>query len=376
MNVALVHDYLNQSGGAERVLKALCELFPEAPIFTLLYDEKKTGGEFAAKTIRASFLQRIPGARHFHRALAPLMPLAIEQLDLHAYDLIVSNSESFAKGVLKRPDALHICYCHTPARFLWEGHQKHLTRSRLPFFCKAIAPPFLTYLRVWDLFASRNVDVFLANSRFIAARIQKYYRRDAEVIYPPVAMKDFDTLYQKKNYYLLLMRLVPYKRPEIVVEAFNEIGLPLIVVGDGPMRRKLVSMAKPNVTFLGAKPHSKVARYYGEAQALLFPQEEDFGVSALEACASGTPVIAFRAGGAREIVREGVNGMFFESQTARDVVKAVRAFQKNRFDAKIIRKSMEGFDEERFKREMMGVLKNLISNFQESNFQTKLPPQY
>lgn len=356
MNIALVHDYLNQSGGAERVLKALCDLFPGAPVFTLLYDEKKTGGEFAARTIRTSFLQRIPGARRFHRALAPLMPLAIEKLDLRAYDLIISSSESFAKGVLKRPDAVHVCYCHTPARFLWDSHQEHLTRSRLPFFFKAIAPPFLTYLRVWDLFASRNVDVFLANSRFIAARIKKHYRREAEVVYPPVVMKDFDASHQKKDYYLLLMRLVPYKRPEIVVEAFNELGLPLVVVGDGPMRRKLGAMAKPNITFLGAKPHGEVARYYGEAKALLFPQEEDFGISALEACASGSPLIAFRAGGAMEIVREGVNGIFFENQTASDVVQAVKAFQKKRFDATIVRKSVERFDEKRFKREMMKVV--------------------
>lgn len=361
MNIALVHDYLNQSGGAERVLKALCDLFPEAPVFTLLYDEKKTGGEFAARTIRTSFLQRIPGALRFHRALAPLMPLAIEKLDLRVYDLIISSSESFAKGILKRPDALHICYCHTPARFLWESHQEHLTRSRLPFLFKAIAPPFLTYLRVWDLFASRNVDVFLANSRFIAARIKKYYRRDSEVVYPPVVIKDFAASYQKKNYYLLLMRLVPYKRPEIVVEAFNELGLPLLVVGDGPMRRKLAAMAKQNITFLGAKPHSEVARYYGEAQALLFPQEEDFGISVLEACASGTPLIAFRAGGAKEIVREGVNGIFFENQTARDVVDAVRVFQKKQFDGTIIRKSVEQFDVERFKREIMEVVRNALT---------------
>lgn len=352
MNIALVHDYLNQSGGAERVLKVLCDMFPHAPIFTLLYDEKKTGGEFLGKNIHTSFLQRIPGSRRFHRVFAPFMPFAAERLDLRAYDLIISSSESFAKGVLKRPDALHICYCHTPARFLWEGHQEHLAQSHIPFLFKAIAPFFLTYLRVWDFFASRSVDMFLANSHFVAARIKKYYRREARVIHPPVSLREFSAVHQKKDYYLLLMRLVPYKRPEIVIEAFNQLGLPLYVVGDGPMRKKFLARAKANITFLGAKPHREVGKYYGEAKALLFPQEEDFGISALEACAAGTPVIAFRQGGAKEIIREDVNGVFFAKQTSEDIVQAVKVFQKKHFDAKLIRKSVEGFDEKRFKHEM------------------------
>ena len=369
MRVALVHDYLNQSGGAERVLKSFTEIFPDAPIFTLIYDAKGTNFEFAGKEVKTSFLQKIPGSRKFHRAFALLMPLAIEHLDLSGFDIVLSDTECFGKGVLTHPDALHISYCHTPPRFLWEGYQ-HNQRA-LPFFVKPFAPFFLSYLRIWDLQASRRVDTFLANSNFVAARIKKYYRRDARVIYPPVSLNQFKKPFKKEDYYLLLMRLVPYKRPEIVIEAFNRLGFPLKVVGDGPLLPKLKTMAHKNIEFLGAKPHTEVASFFGKAKALVFPQEEDFGISALESCASGTPVIAFGKGGATEILKEGVSGVFFHQQTPEALVQAVKNFQKKRFDDKIIRESVNKFDETRFKQEVLEVIKSSNLKVQSSKLQLK-----
>lgn len=359
MKVAFVHDYLNQSGGAERVLKALCELFPEAPIFTLIYDKKETNGEFEDKRIVTSFLQRIPGVQKHHRVFPLLMPLAVKHLNVGAYDLIISDSECFGKGVLKNSQAIHISYCHTPARFLWDGYQAHLAQSRLPRIIKFLAPLALTYLRVWDIHTIEHVDYFLANSQFIADRIRKYYRREARVIYPPVSLNAFKATNKKETYYLLLMRLVPYKKPEIVIEAFNALGLPLKVVGDGPLFNRLRRRAEKNIEFIGRVAHSEVAPYYGKARALIFPQEEDFGISAVESCASGTPVIAFGRGGIREIVTEGLNGIFFNEQTPQGLMRAVKAFQKMKFNGKVVSNSVSKFDEARFKREVMETIHDL-----------------
>ncbi len=363
MKIALVHDYLTQSGGAERVLKAFSELFPDAPIFTLVYDPAGTHFEFEGKNIHTSFLQKIPGSRRFHRAFLPLMPFAIERLDLRDFDVVLSDAECFGKGVITAPGALHICYCHTPPRFLWAGFQEHILQSPLPFFMKPLMPFFLTWLRVWDLQSATRPDTFLANSEFVAQRIKKYYRRDARVIYPPVALSQFNKPFTKADYYLLLMRLVPYKRPDIVIHAFNELGLPLKVVGAGPLFSSLKKMARPNIEFLGAIPHRNVAPFYGHALALLFPQEEDFGISAVESCAAGTPVIAFNKGGAQEIIKQGVNGLFFCQQTPEAVCKAVKDFQRMHFDDKLIRDSVQRFDEERFKKEILKVIENSSIKF-------------
>ncbi|MBI3335154.1 MAG: glycosyltransferase [Candidatus Portnoybacteria bacterium] len=363
MKIALVHDYLNQYGGAERVLKALCELFGEAPIFTLFYDENRTNHEFAKRKIITSFLQRLPGVAKHHQLFPLLMPLAVERLDLRGYDLVISDSESFGKGVILSPDTIHISYCHTPARFLWDGSQRYLNQTPLPRAAKPFIPFALTYLRLWDWEASKRVHRFLANSRFVAERIKKYYRREAKMIYPPVAISDFGNLKaQKQDYYLLLMRLVPYKRPEIVIEAFNELGLPLKVIGDGPLLPHLKLAAKPNVEFIEPIPHAKVGEYYKKAKALLFPQEEDFGISAVEACASGTPVIAYKGGGALETIRQGVNGIFFPEQTPQSVIRAVRDFQKMTFDDNIVRASVKKFNEERFKSEVRQFINSVMKN--------------
>lgn len=360
MRVALVHDYLNQSGGAERVLLALCELFPDAPVFTLFYDTKKTHGEFSERNIITSFLQRIPWVRNHHRMFPLLMPAGVERLDMRSYDLIISDSESFAKGIVKSPKALHISYCHTPPRFLWDSSQAYLAKSRIPSLARKLAPFGLTYLRMWDYEASKRVDHFLANSAFIGRRIKKYYKREAKVLYPPVEVKRFQsTTWKKQSYYLLLMRLVSYKRPEIVIDAFNELRLPLVVVGDGHLAPYLKRRAKPFIEFVGKVPHRNVGEYYSRAKALLFPQEEDFGISAVEAMACGTPVIAYRAGGALETIKEGVSGVFFNEQSKDGVMKAVQTFQKMEFNDTIIKESVERFDTSQFKKEFLSFVNSL-----------------
>lgn len=359
MRLALVHDYLNQYGGAERVLKALCELFPDAPIYTFVYDKKGSNGEFDDHIIYPSFLQRIPGAVRYHRIFPLLMPMAAEMWDLSEYDVVISDSDGFGKGVITSPDSVHISYCHTPPRFLWDGWHDALHSSGIPRIFQYLAPPALTYLRMWDYNAASRVDHFVANSHFVASRIKKYYRRESRVIYPPVALNNFKGIWKKQDYYLLLMRLVPYKHPEIAVEAFNTLNLPLKVVGSGPLLPKLKAMAKKNIAFTGALPHAKVAQCYGQAKALIFPQEEDFGISAIEACASGTPVIAYKAGGAKETIKEGVNGMFFDEQTPESIIKAIKTFQKMKFDGTIIRKTAKYFDEKRFKQEIIALLKEV-----------------
>lgn len=363
MRVALVHDYLNQSGGAERVLAALCELFPQAPIFTLFYDKKKTNEEFEKRTVVTSFLNKFPLISARHHFFPYIMPLGVEMLDLRSFDCVISDSGSFGKGIITSPNALHISYCHTPPRFLWDGSQEYLAQSPLPSFVKKLAPFALTYLRIWDVEASKRVDYFLANSRFVAARVKKYYKKDARILYPPVAVKKFyQNQWQKSDYYLLLMRLVSYKRPDIVIKTFNELQLPLKVVGEGPLLAKLKKQAKSNIEFFGQIPHKDISEYYGKAKALLFPQEEDFGISAVEAIASGTPVIAYKSGGVKEIIEEGKNGLFFSAQTKEDLFKAVQIFQKMIFNDTIIKTSVEKFDEAIFKEEFMDFLHFLTPN--------------
>ncbi|MBI1888899.1 MAG: glycosyltransferase [Candidatus Spechtbacteria bacterium] len=268
MKVALVHDYLNQYGGAERVLAAFCEMFPDAPIYTLVYDAKLTGFAFAKKNIKTSFLQRIPFAASRHRYFPIFMPYAVEQFDLRDFDLILSDSGSYAKGVITRPETLHISYCHTPHRYAWDKSQKLIDEFHYPRFVKMFSPLFMTYVRVWDAQASERPTALIANSQFVRRRIQKYYGRDAEVIYPPVNLDHF-FVREPEDYFLMVGRMVPYKKFGLAVRVFNRLGLKLKIIGDGPERKNLLREARSNIEFLGLVSEQYLGEYYVRTKALI-----------------------------------------------------------------------------------------------------------
>ena len=349
MKVALVHDYLNQYGGAERVLEVFCEIWPKAPIFTLVYDAKKTGYAFADKKIITSFLQKIPFARRHHRPFLFLMPSAIEQFDLSKYDIIVSDSASYAKGIITKADTLHICYCHTPIRYAWDDSHKYIEEFGYPFFVKKFIPFFMNYIRLWDELAATRVDKFIANSFFVAKRIKKYYKQEAKIIYPPVKTNIFYISKKPKGYFLAIGRFLPYKRFDLIIRVFNKLGWPLKIIGDGPERKKLKRLARSNIEFVGLISDLELRDYYANCRAFIFPQEEDFGLTACEAMASGRPVIAFRGGGALEIMQEGKTGIFFGKQNVKCLIGALRRFQTMKFDPLLIRECVLKLDKEIFK---------------------------
>ncbi len=333
MKIALVHDYLVQYGGAERVLECFTELFPEAPIYTLVYDKEAMHGKFADKDIRTSFLQKFKLARKKHRLFPPLMPIAIEQFDFRKFDIVLSDSASYAKGIITQPQTLHICYMHTPMRYAWDDCQKYTQDFNFPRFIKKIVPPVMNYVRIWDRVSSERVDKFIANSNFVAKRIAKYYGKKVIVINPPVAVNNFYISSQRGNYFLMVGRLIAYKRHDIAIEAFNKLGLPLKIIGRGPEMKRLKKMARKNIEFLGRVDDQELARYYAECRAFIFPQEEDFGIVAIEAMAAGRPVIAYRGGDIPEHIEEGKTGIFFEKQTAVDIIKALRKFQERDYNS-------------------------------------------
>ncbi len=349
MKVALVHDYLNQYGGAERVLEAFTQIYPKAPIFTLLYDEKRTGYAFKGKEIHTSFMQKVPLVKSHHRPFLMMMPLAAEQFDLTEYDLVLSDSHAYAKGVITSADTLHICYCHTPIRYAWDDSHKYIEEFGYSNPIKKIIPFFMNYIRVWDEQAAHRVDKFIANSNFVSKRIDKYYQRESQVIHPPVKTDLFHVADKPDKYFLTVGRFLPYKRFDLAIKAFNESGWPLKIVGDGPERKKLQAMAKSNIEFAGLISDNKLKEYYAHCQAFIFPQEEDFGITAVEAMASGRPVIAYQSGGALETIKPNVTGMFFEDQTPESLIKTLRNFNSNNFNPQLIRERAMEFDQERFK---------------------------
>lgn len=354
MRIALVHDYLTQFGGGERVLSALCEMFPEAPIWTLIYDEKGTGGVFKNKKIHTSFLQKIPGSKKFFRGLIWLMPLAVEQFNLSDFDTVISISHSFGKGIITKPATKHICYCLTPTRYLWHD-------AGLPF--KPISQFILTYLRAWDYQAAQRVDYFIACSENVKQRIKKYYSRESEVVYPPVEIENFNISDGPKEYFLMVGRLVPYKRFDIAIEAFSRLpNEKLLISGDGPELKKLKAKSRKlkanNIRFLGRVSEGELSKYYVNCKALIFPQEEDFGITPLEAMSSGRPVIAYRAGGVLESVKEGETGLFFNEQTADSLVEAVKNFDYKNFNSEKIRENVKKFNKEIFKGKIQRFTKN------------------
>jgi glycosyltransferase involved in cell wall biosynthesis len=348
MKTALVHDYLNQFGGAERVVEALHELYPEAPIYTSIYDEKRMPESFRRMDIRTSFMQNIPFVSPMFRWYFLIYPLAFESFDLSEYDVILSSSSAYAKGIKKNKGQLHICYCHNPMRFVWR-YDDYVKREGIPRWLKKMLPFFLDPVKRWDLQNNSGVDYFIANSRTVAERIGEIYGRESVIIQPPVNGSFFRPSGVDRDYYLIVSRLNHYKRVDVAVEAFNGLGLPLKIIGDGPARKSLEKSAGPGVEFLGRVPDAEVARYLSECRALVFPGEEDFGIVPLEAMACGRPVIAYRAGGALETVIEGGTGVLFSPQTPEALAQAVQKSNFEVFDKKQIRDHALKFDKEVFK---------------------------
>lgn len=363
MKIALVHDYLVQYGGAERVLEAFTELFPYAPIYTLIHDDEAMRGQFRDKRIYTSFLQNMPFSRKRHRFFPPLMPLAIEEFDFSKYDIVLSDSSSYAKGIITRPETLHICYMHTPMRYAWDDCQKYTQDFGFPSIVKRLVPFFMSPIRLWDKASADRVDRFLANSQFVAKRIRKYYRKEALVIHPPVNVEKFFLAKKEdhQNYFLMVGRLIAYKRHDIAIEAFNRLKLPLKIIGRGPELERLKKMAGPTIEFLGRVPEEDLPRYYAECRGFIFPQEEDFGIVAIEAMASGRPLIAYRGGDIVEHMEEGKMGVYFNEQTADAIVKAVEGFDENRYDPAFIRERALRFDKERFKDTMKDYVEKALA---------------
>ncbi|MBI5033980.1 MAG: glycosyltransferase [Chloroflexi bacterium] len=349
MQVALVASWLNQYGGAERVLEVAHDLFPNAPIFTSTYRPSKMPPEYRALDIRSSFLDRIPVGNQ--RLLLPLYPAAFESLDLSGYDTIISITSAFAHGVRLPRDAKHICYCLTPARFLW-SYSDYIERESIGRIPRLILPFFIARMREWDRRASNNVTSFVAISQVVQERIKRCYGRDSTIIYPPVDVERFQVSCERDDYFLILSRLVPYKRIDLAVQAFNELGLPLVIAGDGRDRARLQAMAKSNVRFLGRVSDEKACELMARCRAFIFPGEEDFGITPLEANACGKPVIAFAAGGALDSIIDNVTGKLFRAPTAQSLTDAIRNFNADKFDALTIRKHSEKFSAEVFKEKL------------------------
>ncbi len=354
MKVALVHDYLVQHGGAERVLEVFADMFPEAPIFTLIHDREAMHGAFEDHDIQTSFLQRVPWAKRNHRFFPALMPLAIEQFDFRDFDLVISDSSSYAKGIITGPNTLHVCYMHTPMRYAWDDCHKYVEDFGFPRIVKRMVPFFMNPVRLWDQVSASRPDHIIANSRFVAARIAKYYRRSAEVIHPPVDVNAFGVLPlpERSDYFLMVGRLIAYKRHDIAIRAFNELRLPLKIIGRGPEYDRLRKLAGPTIEFLGRVSDADLPRYYSACRAFIFPQEEDFGIVAFEAFASGRPLIAFRGGDIPEHLEEGKMGMFFDQQKVGDIVAAVRKFRDADYDADVIRQKALVFDRSLFRKKI------------------------
>ncbi len=351
MRSAIVHDWLISGvGGGEKVLQAIHRLFP-SPIFTLIQNRQKLRGTyFQDLPIRSSFIQKFPKAETKYKSYLPFFPMAVEQFNLTSYDLVISSSHCAAKGVITSPDQLHICYCHTPMRYAWDLMHDYLRESNLHRGIKgAIARFFFHYLRGWDVHSSHRVDHFIANSHYVARRIEKFYGRTASVIYPPVDVSFFQEMKAKEEYYITASRFVPYKRIDLIVEAFSKIpDKKLIVIGDGPEWKKIKGKATPNIELLGFQPDLVLREHMQKARGFVFAAAEDFGIIPVEAMACGTPVIAFGKGGVRETVIHGETGYFYGEQSISSLIEAVQKFEKCEWDSYKCRKRAEEFSQERF----------------------------
>ncbi|MFC1622971.1 glycosyltransferase [Patescibacteria group bacterium] len=362
--VAIVHDFLTQYGGAEKVLESLCEIFPDAPIYTLLYDRGKMHGKFGKKEVRTSFLNNFPEfIKKRKRYLLPFMMTAPEAFDLRDFDLVVSSSGAWSKGIVTRLNTKHIAYLHSPIRFVWDYNEKYLSDiGKKAGFLKRF---ILNYVRVWDHQASQRPDVLLVNSDYTRRRIEKYYRRTSEIVYPPAFVDDDYVRTEKRKeekYFLVVSRLSAYKKVDLVVRSFDKLGLPLCVVGEGEQEEYLKKIATKNVKIVGWKNEKILKKYYAHARALIFPTVDDFGLTAVEAMSFGVPVIGIRKGGMKEIIDEGVNGEFFDEQTVEVLSDGIRRFMENEetYNREKIMIGAAKFSKDRFKRNFCAAVDDIL----------------
>ncbi len=359
LKIALVHDWLTGMRGGEKVLEVLCELFPDATLFTLLHNKGSVSPAIESMKIRTSIIQHLPKSVSRYQYYLPLMPFAIERFDMSEYDVIISSSHAVAKGVKVRRDALHICYCHTPMRYIWDQYDNYFGKTQSGLATRTAMSLFRRYLQKWDVKSSSRVNYFIANSKNVQERILRIYNRESDVIYPPVDTSRFKISQNEGEYFLIVSALVPYKRIDIAVAAFNEIGERLVVVGVGSELEKLKKIAKPNIEFLGWASDDQIAEYYAGCRALIFPGEEDFGIVPLEAMASGKPVIAFAKGGTLETVVENRTGMFFSDQSKESLVNTVKGFDLKKFDPNEIQLHALEFDRTIFKEKLKAYIESL-----------------
>lgn len=354
MRVAIIHEWLELPGGAEKVLKNILAIYPQADIFSLVdfFTEENRKKYLHGKRAKTSFIQKLPFARSMFRHYLPILPFAVEQFDLGAYDLILSTSHSFAKGVLTGPDQIHVCYQYSPIRYAWDMYHTYFQEHRINRIKRFILKPVLHYIRMWDVVSSSRVDYFIAISKLIQQRIWKYYRRDATIIFPPVDTVKFALEPSREDFYLTASRLVPYKKIKLVIQTFNHNGKPLVVAGAGEQLDELKKMASGNVRVTGYCDDDRFIKLMQKAKAFVYAAYEDFGIVAVEAMSCGTPVIAFSKGGLNETMVDGMTGVLFQEQSVSSINDAVSRFENMTFDAALISQHAEKFSEKRFRHEL------------------------
>jgi glycosyltransferase involved in cell wall biosynthesis len=361
MKVAIIHYWLVGMRGGEKVVEALCEMYPQADIFTHVYVPEMVSDRIRQRNVIPTFINALPRAARMYKTYLPLMPLALEQLDLRGYDLIISSESGPSKGIIPPSEALHVCYCHTPMRYIWNMY--HDYRKSAGWVARLMMPPLAHYLRMWDVTSAARVDSFVANSATVATRIHRYYGANSIVIHPPVDTDAFSIAApsELEDYYLMVGELVAYKRPDLAVRAFNEMKLKLVVIGGGEMLDEIRRLAGPTVTVLGSQPFDVLKQHYARCRALIFPGEEDFGMVPVEAMASGRPVVAFGRGGAVETVTNGVSGAFFAEQTVEAISSAIKSLANIEIDSEKIVAHARQFGRDQFFQKMRVHIDGLLA---------------
>ena len=364
--IAIIADWLTNYSGAENVISAFHDLFPDAPIYTTMYKADKMRELGNLKNVHTSWLDKIPFVKH--QWLLGQMPAAVEMFDLDEYDIVLSSCHSVSKGVITKPSTLHICYCHTPMRYAWESWDFETRLKKFPKLLHGLIRKQIKKIKEWDYCAAQRPDEYIANSTHIGSQIKKYYGRDSYVIYPPVQTGKFVPVDNPSNdFYLAVGRLIPYKKFDLIVETFNKLGYPLKVVGTGPDYKKIKQMARPNVEILGRISNDELAKLYANCKAFIFPQIEDAGIVPLEAMSAGRPVIALNRGGSMDSMKDGITGVLFKEQTVESLEDAIKRFEKMEFNPQIIRKHAEDFDIEIFKKNITGFINQKWSEFVKNN---------